>query len=60
MKIPVYMDYHATTPVDSRVLDEMMPYFREHFGNSHSTSHVFGSKAGESFEKARERIASLI
>ncbi|HET7753645.1 MAG TPA: IscS subfamily cysteine desulfurase [Anaeromyxobacteraceae bacterium] len=60
MKIPIYMDYHATTPVDPRVLDAMLPYFREDFGNSSSRSHVFGWRAEEAVEGARAEIAALI
>lgn len=57
---PIYMDYQATTPLDERVLEAMMPYFAEHFGNPHSTTHSFGWMAEEAVEKARGRIASLI
>jgi cysteine desulfurase len=60
MKIPIYMDYHATTPVDPRVLDAMLPYFREEFGNAASKSHVFGWRAEEAVEAAREQVAALI
>ena len=60
MKLPIYMDYHATTPVDARVLDAMLPYFREEFGNAASRSHVFGWHAEEAVEKAREEVAKLI
>ena len=60
VKLPVYMDNHATTPVDPRVLDEMLPYFREKFGNSASRNHPFGWAAEEGVEQARERIAKLI
>jgi cysteine desulfurase len=60
MKIPIYMDYHATTPVDPRVLDAMLPYFREEFGNAASKSHVFGWHAEEAVEAAREQVAQLI
>lgn len=60
MKIPIYMDNHATTPTDSRVLEEMLPYFTEHFGNAHSRSHSFGWKAEEACESARERVSKLV
>src|SRR6266496_5378687 len=60
VKLPVYMDNHATTPVDPRVLDEMLPYFRESFGNSASRNHSFGWVAEEATEVARERIAKLV
>src|SRR5450432_505148 len=60
VKLPVYMDNHATTPLDPRVLDEMLPYFREKFGNAASRNHPFGWAAEEGVEQARERIAKLI
>ena len=60
MKIPIYMDYHATTPVDPRVLDAMLPYFREDFGNAASKSHPFGWRAEEAVEAARAEIGKLI
>jgi cysteine desulfurase len=60
MKLPIYMDYHATTPVDARVLDAMLPYFREEFGNAASRSHAFGWHAEEAVEKSREEVAQLI
>ncbi|APR99843.1 IscS subfamily cysteine desulfurase [Pajaroellobacter abortibovis] len=60
VKLPIFMDYHSTTPVDPRVLDEMLPYFTENFGNTASRSHIFGWKAEEVVKYAREKIASLI
>ncbi len=60
MKIPIYMDYHATTPVDPRVLEAMLPFFREDFGNAASKSHVFGWRAEEAVEGARAEVATLI
>lgn len=60
MKLPIYMDYHATTPVDPRVLDEMLPYFGEKFGNASSRNHAFGWVAEEAVSKARERLARVL
>lgn len=57
---PIYLDYQATTPVDRRVLDAMLPYFTEHFGNASSTDHVFGAEAAAATEAARLRVARLI
>ncbi len=57
---PVYLDYHATTPVDPRVLEAMLPYFGEHFGNAASSTHQWGWKAQGAVESARRQIAALI
>ncbi|TRY52086.1 NifS-like protein cysteine desulfurase/Pyridoxal phosphate-dependent transferase [Cryptosporidium tyzzeri] len=59
-KRPAYFDYQATTPVDPRVLDKMMPFFTEKFGNSHSRTHGYGWEAEEAVENARTNIANLI
>lgn len=60
IKTPIYMDYHATTPVDKRVMDAMMPFFTEHFGNAASLQHRFGWIAKEAVEIARKKIAVSI
>jgi cysteine desulfurase len=60
VRTPVYLDHHATTPVDPRVLEAMLPYFTEVFGNPASSSHAFGWKAQEGVEKARREVAALI
>mgnify|MGYP003344707364 CR=1 FL=1 len=57
---PIYMDYGATTPVDPRVVDAMIPWLREHFGNPASRSHAWGWEAEEAVEQARANVAALI
>ncbi len=57
---PIYLDYGATTPVDPRVVDAMIPWLREHFGNAASRSHAWGWEAEEAIEKARTQVAELI
>ncbi len=57
---PIYLDYGATTPVDQRVVDAMIPWLREHFGNPASRSHAWGWEAEAAVEKAREQVAALI
>ncbi|HZO52718.1 MAG TPA: IscS subfamily cysteine desulfurase [Bryobacteraceae bacterium] len=60
MKFPIYLDNHATTPLDPRVLDAMMPYFQDQFGNAASRNHAFGWAAEEAVENGRKQVANLI
>jgi cysteine desulfurase len=59
-KRPVYLDHHSTTPTDPRVLEAMLPYFTEDFGNAASRHHAFGRRAKEAVDRAREQVAGLI
>src|ERR1700676_4494146 len=58
--LPIYMDYSATTPVDPRVVDKMIPYLREQFGNPASRSHQYGWDGGRAVQEARENVAKLV
>jgi len=60
VKLPVYLDHNATTPCDSRVVEAMIPYFTQQFGNASSRTHSFGWQAEEAVELAREQVAKLI
>ncbi|HTO85295.1 MAG TPA: aminotransferase class V-fold PLP-dependent enzyme, partial [Methylomirabilota bacterium] len=59
-RLPIYLDYQSTTPVDPRVMAVMLPYFTEKFGNPHSTSHAHGREVAEAVERARAQVARLI
>ena len=60
IRLPIFMDYHSTTPVDPRVVDAMVPYFTTHFGNAASRNHAFGWTAEKATDDAREQVAALI
>ena len=60
MQLPIYLDYSATTPVDPRVVDAMIPWLRDHFGNPASRSHAYGWEAEKAVETARENVAALV
>ncbi len=60
MQLPIYLDYSATTPVDPRVVDAMIPWLRNHFGNPASRSHAYGWEADKAVETAREQVAALV
>ena len=60
MKFPIYMDYSSTTPIDPRVLDAMMVYMKEEYGNPGSRSHAYGWAAETAVETARQQVADLI
>jgi cysteine desulfurase len=60
IKLPIYLDHNATTPCDPQVIEAMLPYFTESFGNAASKNHVFGWQAEEAVEYAREQVAALV
>ena len=60
MKLPIYLDYNATTPVDGRVVETMVPFFTQHYGNASSKGHAFGWAAAEAVQQAREQLAAAL
>src|SRR6478672_1062327 len=60
LRLPVYLDHNATTPCDPRVMEAIMPYFTENFGNAASRNHAYGWQAEEAVKYAREKVANLI
>lgn len=60
VETPIYLDHHATTPVDERVVEEMKPYFTEHYGNPASEDHIYGANAKKAVNQARERISKTL
>ena len=60
MKLPIYLDFNATTPVDGRVVEKMLPFFTQHYGNASSKGHAFGWAAAEAVQLAREQVASAL
>ena len=59
-RLPIYLDNQSSTPLDPRVLEAMLPYFTEHFGNPHSESHIYGKNAAAAVERARAEVAALV